>query len=211
MTTQRFRNVITSIDELTQLLGSPSESTVKKQLAALDEHMTAFIASSPFLLLGTADAGGCCDVSPRGGLPAAACAGDPHTVFIPDWKGNRLADSLRNIIQTGRAGMLFMAPGVGETLRVNGRACVTRDEDVLALLAERGRQPQLAIAVEVEECFFQCGKALIRSKLWEWSAGQTAPPAFDFASVLIDQIQMKNLDVETLRQQIEESYRRRLY
>ena len=156
-----------SADELEGLIGSPSELAVKKRLDQLDEHMKTFIAESPFLLLGTVDRRGRCDVSPRGDGFGLARVLDPKTLVIPERRGNRRADSLRNILETGRVGLLFLIPGKGETLRVNGRACVIRDEEVLAPLAVEGKLPLVGIAVEVEECFLQCAKAMIRSKLWE--------------------------------------------
>ncbi|MDA1014540.1 MAG: pyridoxamine 5'-phosphate oxidase family protein [Planctomycetota bacterium] len=211
MSIDQFKRIVTSADELTELLGSPSESGVKKQLSELDDHMKSFIAASPFLLLGTVSRDGRCDVSPRGDLPDVGKVLDSRTLVIPDWKGNRRVDSLRNIIETGRVGLLFLTPGLGETLRVNGRACVIRDDDVLASMSKLGKQPLLGIGVEVEECFFQCAKALIRSTLWEWSAEHSDPPPFDFAEILVDQTKIKGLEVEPLRQQIEESYKDRLW
>ncbi len=211
MSIDRFQRVVTSADEVTALLGSPSESGVKKQLSELDDHMQRFVAHSPFVLVGTVGSDGRCDVSPRGDLPAVGTVLDPGTLAIPEWKGNRRVDSLRNIIQTGRVGLLFMTPGLGETLRVNGRACVLRDDDVLASLSKQGKQPLVGIGIEIDECFFQCAKALIRSRLWEWSADRAEPPSFDFASILVDQTKIEGLEVEPLREQIEESYRDRLY
>ncbi len=184
---------------------------MKKQLAELDDHMMAFIAASPFLLIGTVGGDGRCDVSPRGDMPPVGKVLDSRTLAMPEWKGNRRVDSLRNIIETGRVGMLFMTPGLGETLRVNGRAFVIRDDDVLASMSKNGKQPLVGIGVEVDECFFQCAKALIRSKLWEWSAENLDPPPFDFAKILVDQTKIEGLEVEPLRQQIEESYKDRLY
>jgi uncharacterized protein len=211
VTIERFKRIVTSPDELTELLGSPSESGVKKQLSELDDHMKTFIAASPFMLLGTVGSDGRCDVSPRGDLPDVGKVLDSRTLAIPEWKGNRRVDSLRNIIQTGRVGLLFMTPGLGETLRVNGRAWVIRDDDVMASLSKQGKQPLVGIGVEVDECFFQCAKALIRSRLWEWSAEDSDPPPFDFAEILVDQTKIEGLEVEPLREQIEESYRDRLY
>jgi len=211
VSTNRFQSIVTSADELTELLGAPSESGLKKQLSELDRHMETFIAASPLMLLGTVGSDGKCDVSPRGDIPAVGKVLDPRTLVIPEWKGNRRVDSLRNIIQTGRVGLLFLTPGLGETLRVNGRAWVIRDDDVLASLSNQGRQPLVGIGVEVDECFFQCAKALIRSKLWEWSVEHSEPPAFDFARILVEQTKIAGLEVEPLREQIEESYRDRLY
>lgn len=117
MTIERFQRIVTSADELTDLLGSPSEGGIKKQLSELDDHMKTFIATSPFLLLGTVGSDGRCDVSPRGDMPDVAKVLDSRTLAIPEWKGNRRVDSLRNIIQTGQVGLLLLTPGLGETLR----------------------------------------------------------------------------------------------
>jgi PPOX class probable FMN-dependent enzyme len=180
---------------------------LRKQLAQLDKHMQAFVACAPFILLGTVDSGGNCDVSPRGELPGAVTVLDERTLVIPERPGNRRADSLRNIIQTGRVGLLFLVPGIGETLRVNGFACVMRDEDVLASMSNNGKTPVVGIGVEVEECYFQCAKALIRSRLWE--ARDSAD--FDLAQVLVEQTCIEGQTVESLKLQIESSYRDRLY
>lgn len=207
----RFRNTIANAAELESLIGLPSELVIKKQLAELDDHMQAFVARAPFLLLGTVGKSGLCDVSPRGDVPSAATVLDARTLAIAERPGNRRADSLRNIIETGRAGLLLLVPGVGETLRINGRASVLRDEDVLASLAIHGKQPVVAIGVEVEECYFQCAKALLRSKLWDPVTRGRQGGEFEFARVLIDQTRIEGQCVEALQQQIEISYRDRLY
>src|SRR5262245_12476144 len=157
--TPRFRSILADTAELQALIGLPSELAVKKQLAELDQHMRDFVARSPFLLLGTIGTDGRCDVSPRGDVPAAATVLDARTLVIAERPGNRRADSLRNIIATGQVGILLLVPGVGETLRINGRACVLRDEEILASLAISGKPPLLGIGVEIEECYFQCAKA----------------------------------------------------
>ena len=211
MNTERFRNVVTCTEELTALIGTPSELVIKKQLSALDAHMKAFIAESPFLLLGTVGKEGHCDVSPRGDAPGIATVLDSKTLLIPDRRGNRRADSLRNILETGQIALLFMIPGMGETLRVNGKACVIRDEEMLASLAVDGKKPVVGIAIEVEECFLQCAKALLRSKLWETSieAHKSSLPCF--AEILIDQTKIEGQTVEELDKLIEESYANNLY
>ena len=134
---------------------------------------------------------------------------DPGTLIIPERTGNRRADSLRNILETGRIGLLFLIPGLGETLRVNGRACVFRDDDLLATLTTNGKQPLVGIGVQVEECFLQCAKALIRSQLWRGIEKHTSLPTF--AQILMDQTQVDGHTVESLQQAIEESYAQRLY
>lgn len=209
MSLDRFERVVRSAEELAALIGQPSELVIRKQLAALDAHMQAFVARAPLLLLGTVGADGRCDVSPRGELPAAAVVLDERTLVIPERPGNRRADSLRNILQTGQVGILLLVPGIGETLRINGRACVMRDEEVLSRLAHQGKVPVAGIGVAVEECYFQCGKALIRSRLWE--RGGPDCGGFDYAQVLIDQTCLTGQTAEELGKQIEASYRERLY
>ena len=211
MNFEHFQKRITSAAELETLIGSPSELVIKKQLSQLDDHMKAFIAEAPFVLLGTAGGDGRCDVSPRGDLPSVTKVLDSRSIVIAERPGNRLADSLRNIIETGQIGLLFLVPGMGETLRVNGRACVLRDEEVLATLAINGNQPIVGIGVDVEECYFQCAKALIRSKLWESYAERPDATPRHFAKMLIDQTGIEGETVESLGRQIEESYHDRLY
>jgi uncharacterized protein len=163
---------ITTVEELRALLGEPHPATPRKLLTALDETAAGFIARSPFLVLGTADAAGNHDVSPKGGAPGFVAIEDPHTLLIPDSKGNKLLFGLQNILETSRVGVIFMVPGTDETLRVNGTAELAADPALLARLAASGSAPQLAIRIAVRECFFHCAKALIRSQLWKpesWS------------------------------------------
>ena len=212
MDKHHFHSLVNSAEELTALIGTPSELVYKKQLSELDQHMTNFIAESPFLLLGTVGRDGSCDVSPRGDSFGLAQVLDSRTLVIPERRGNRRADSLKNIIETGRVGLLFMIPGTGETLRVNGKACLIRDEAILTPLAANGKIPLIGIVVEVEECFLQCAKAIIRSKLW------AAPPAEGrkssvpcLAEILVSQTNIEGQTVEELNRQIEDSYANNLY
>ena len=207
----RFQHLVTTTAELREIVGVPSELSLKKERHELDSHMTRFIAASPFVLLGTVGRDGTCDVSPRGDAIGVARVLDPRTLAIPDWSGNRRTDSLRNIIETGRAGLLFLIPGLGETLRVNGRACITQDEVLLAELAVNGKQPKLAIGFAVEECFLQCAKALIRSQLWHRTAEGPAAAMPCFAEILMDQTKLEGQTVEALQKSIDESYANRLY
>ena len=208
---ERFQKRITSIDQLTSVIGTPSELVIRKQLPELDEHMISFVVNSPFVLVGTVGSDGRCDVSPRGDVPLVAKVLDSKTLMIAERWGNRRVDSLRNIVETGRVGLLFLIPGSGETLRVNGRACVFLDADLLASMSMQGKQPVAGIGVEVEECYFQCAKAIIRSKLWQDPDEQSRLKPIDFAGILIDQTKIEGQTVEALRQQIAESYRDRLY
>ena len=165
--TQRFQNVVTSKEALREIYGEPTEIVIKKQLAELDRHAQTFIARSPFALLGTSGVSGRCDVSPKGDGPGFARILDPQTVMIPDRRGNRRIDTLQNIVDNPHVGLLFLIPGVNETLRVNGSAILVRDEDLLESLAVEGSRPNVAIVITVEECFFHCPKAFLRAQLWD--------------------------------------------
>ena len=160
---------VTSADEIHDLLGEPAEIVRRKKIARIDRHCRAFIARSPFALLATAGRDGSVDASPRGGQAGfVEVADDGAILTFGDAKGNRLADSSRNIIDTGRAGLLFLIPGLGETLRVNGRAHLTRNPDIRARhAADAARLPPLAVVIEVEEAFLHCAAAMLRSHLWQ--------------------------------------------
>ena len=157
---------ITSLESLRALYDSARERSIKKQIAYLDPHCQRFISLSPFLVLGTCSAALQMDTSPRGGAPGFAKVVDEHTLLIPDAPGNNRLDSLENIIATGRVGMLFLVPGVDETLRVNGTAVLSTDASEIALCADEKRSPKLVIKVTVGEAYLHCAKALMRSNLW---------------------------------------------
>src|SRR5215207_7867986 len=163
----RPRQRIADIAALRELVGTPSERAVKKQLAALDVHCRAFIERSPFLLLGTSNREGRCDVSPKGDRPGFVCVLDAETLVIPDRLGNRRLDSLQNILENPHVGLLFLIPGMDETLRVNGTAFLTQDPAVLEPLAMDGKPPLLAIEVRVEEAFLHCARSFLRAHLWD--------------------------------------------
>ncbi len=207
----RFRDVVSTEAELREVIGEPSELVLRKQLPALDGHCRAFIARSPFVLVGTAGAGGRCDVSPRGDGPGFALVLDERTLLIPDRPGNRRVDGFRNVLENPHVGLLFVIPGMEETLRVNGRACIVRDADLLGRMAVGGKTPTLALAVEVEEAFLHCAKAFKRSRLWQ---AETWPDRADLPSLgkmLLDQVRLPDTTAETLDAAIEESYAKRLY
>jgi uncharacterized protein len=160
-----------TIDDLHTLRALyPSPRALRKQLNALDAHCVRFIALSPFVVLSTADGAGRMDASPRGGAPGFVKVADGHTLLIPDAPGNHRLDSLSNVVVSGRIGLLFMVPGVDETLRVHGRARLTRDAARLRPFADETRGPKLVIEVGVEEAYLHCAKAFMRSKLWSDAA-----------------------------------------
>ncbi|HWD60061.1 MAG TPA: pyridoxamine 5'-phosphate oxidase family protein, partial [Stellaceae bacterium] len=159
-------SIIEDIREIKQIYGEPMERTVKKQLPRLEKHSRAFIAMSPFIVMATCDAEGRCDASPKGDAPGFVTVIDDETLLIPDRLGNNRVDSIGNILQHPRVGLIFMVPGLRETLRVNGRAQITTDPELLAPTAVNGKLPRSGILVTADEVYFHCGKALIRSDLW---------------------------------------------
>jgi PPOX class probable FMN-dependent enzyme len=214
----RVRQPITSVDQLRELVGEPSERARQKQLARLDVYCRAFIARSPFLLMGTADASGRCDVSPKGDRPGFVLVPDDETLVVPDRPGNRRFDSLQNLMANPRIGLLFLIPGMSETLRVNGRAELARDDELLDQLAVDRKQPWLAIVVHVEEAFLHCGKAMLRSQLWDPTRHMPREELPSLSRMIQDQIRPPGIaDAEHERVvaaaecATEEGYRTQLY
>ncbi|HAA14355.1 MAG TPA: phosphohydrolase [Cytophagales bacterium] len=158
---------ITDIQSLRELYGLPGERASKKELAVLDRHMTDFVALSPFLVVSSYSAEGTVDASPRGGQPGWVTVLSENEVLIPDFKGNNRLDTLTNIVETGRIGLLFLIPGVNETLRINGKAVITLDSQYLEQCTYQNHPPKTCILVTVEQAFLHCAKALMRSQLWE--------------------------------------------
>jgi uncharacterized protein len=190
----RVQQPITSVDQLRELVGAPSERARLKQLARLDVHCRAFIARSPFVVMSTADGAGRCDVSPKGDRPGFVLLLDDETLVIPDRPGNRRFDSLRNITENPGVGLLFIIPGMDETLRVNGSAQLARDQELLARLAVDGKPPLLAIVVHVEEAFLHCGKAFLRSQLWDPARHMPRAELPTLSRMIQDQIRPPDVD-----------------
>ena len=157
---------ISSEAELREVIGSPQELVLSKISRRLNELTRQFVENSPFMCLATSAPDGSCDVSPRGDPAGFVRILDDRTLLIPDRPGNRIADSLRNILANPHVGLLFLIPGIGDTFRVNGRARLVAEEELLAASAVEGKVPKLGILVEIDECYTQCSKALIRSDLW---------------------------------------------
>jgi len=158
--------VITSLAELDALYDSPVPSSITKEIDHLTELHRAYVEASPFVLLATAGPGGL-DCSPRGDPAGFVRVADPRTLLMPDRRGNNRLDSLRNIVTDPRVGLLFLVPGIGVTLRVNGIAQLSTDPDLLASFEMDGKLPRTVIVVSVTNVYTQCPKALIRSHLWD--------------------------------------------
>jgi uncharacterized protein len=191
-TAAAFNDVISSIAQLREIVAEPRDAAVKKDIGVLDGHCRNLIAHSPFVLVATSGATGTCDVSPKGDTPGFVQVLDDHTLVIPDRPGNRRLDSFRNIIENPHAGLIFIIPGVDETLRVNGTAQIIRDAEILERCAVEGKRPQLAIAVTVQEAFIHCPKCFLRSKVWDTSTWRPRSELPSMAQIMVDQL---NVDV----------------
>ncbi len=206
-----FDQRITTMEELRELIPPPEAPAVNKDIDHLDGHCRAFIAHSPFLVIATADAAGRCDASPKGGPPGFVRVLDDHRLVVPDYPGNRRLDSWANVLASGRVQLIFFIPRILETLRVSGRACLTRDPAILTQLDDAGRTPKLALGVDVEVAFLQCGKSLKRSALWQperWPAIDAVPPA---ARIFADHIALPDITEEAAREHLARDYEHNLW
>ncbi|MBB4956196.1 PPOX class probable FMN-dependent enzyme [Agrobacterium vitis] len=157
---------ITTLEQLSEIYGPIKETSLAKEIPHLNEDYAALIKASPFLLLSTVGPDGT-DCSPKGDAPGFVQIIDRKTLAIPDRPGNNRIDNLKNIIRDGRISLLFMVPGMGETLRVNGRASITADDEMLHRFSVDGKLPRTVIVVTIESVYFHCSKAIVRSKLWD--------------------------------------------
>ena len=157
---------VSSEAELRDLLGEPAARSVTKERPRLHQRDREWLAASPFCLIATADAGGRCDVSPKGDPPGFTYIIDDRTIAIPDRPGNRRADGFRNVLANPYAGTIYLVPGRTETLRINGRARLLRDAPFLDEMVVKGNRPRLALVIDIETIFFHCAKAFMRSKMW---------------------------------------------
>ena len=153
--------------QLRDLIGRPAEIVCSKVTDRLNPLTRRYIERSPFLCIATSDPDGSCDLSPRGDPAGFVQVLDDVTLLLPERPGNRIADTLRNVLANPHVGLLFLVPGVTETFRVNGRASLTTDPELLAACAVEGKVPKLGILVDIDEAYTQCSKALLRSHLWD--------------------------------------------
>lgn len=203
---QAFDDVVTDLDQLGTLYRSPRPNVLAKVIDHLDDGCQRFIAASRFVAVGTVSSSGVGDVSPRGGPAGFVKVLDAHRIALPDLNGNNRLDTLRNIVQNPAVGLLFVIPGRGEALRVNGRAVVTTDGSILDQFTEEVRRPVTAIGVEVHTAFLHCAKAFRRGVMWDpdrWPAPDVAPSA---AAMFRDHLGLSDLTVETVEAQLEASY-----
>jgi len=199
--------IIQSEDELRAIIGEPSELVQAKLADRLNELTLQFIERSPFVCVATARPEGGIDVSPRGDPAGFVTVIDDHTLLVPERPGNKLADTLTNLLCDPRIALLFLIPGVGDTFRVNGTAVITDDEELLSASAVDGKLPRLGLLVSVTEAYTQCAKALIRSDLWnpERHVERSELPRH---GDILKRIRLPDLDVERHERERAERYAR---
>ena len=205
-----FEHRIETEEQLRALVPEPMPRAWAKAIDHLDEHCAALIGASPYVLLATTDGAGRCDVSPKGGPPGFVSVLDEHRLAFGDLTGNRRVDSWRNLLADDAVGLLFLLPGRDETLRVNGRGTLTTDPELLARLELRGRVPALALGVAVREAYLHCGKAGIRSTLWDPATWPDLDALPSPAEILRDHVE-DGRTLATVQSDLDESYATRLW
>ncbi|WP_284641463.1 pyridoxamine 5'-phosphate oxidase family protein [Paenibacillus silviterrae] len=206
-----FKETVRSEEELHALCGFPNEIVNHKTISRIDRHCRDFISRSPIVFVATSDASGCCDVSPRGDQAGFVHVIDDKHLLIPERPGNRRFDTLKNLLQNPGIGLIFLIPGLEETLRINGWACIVKDPELLEPLEAFGKRPVLGIGVEAEECYIHCAKALKRSHLWEpptWPEKESLPKP---AAIIADHAKKLGKTESQVAAAMQESYEKRLY
>jgi PPOX class probable FMN-dependent enzyme len=200
---------IETVEQLRQVYAAPSDMVIRKQLPALDRHCRRFIALSPFVVMGTSDGKGGQDVTPRGGAPGHVAILDDRRLALPDWPGNNRLDALTNMLERPKVGLLFMIPGVDETLRVNGSVEIRVDEDLLRRFETNGKLPRSVLVIGVEEAYLHCAKAFMRAKLWSAEAKVDRGVLPSGSQMIKDQL---SLDTPAIPQEeVAERYAKTLY
>ena len=200
---------ITTEAQLRELLGEPAAAAVAKERTSLDDVHRRWLAASPFCLVATSGADGSCDVSPKGDPPGFTLVLDDRTIALPERAGNRRADGFRNILRNPHVGLVHLLPGRGDTLRINGRARLVRDDALLDRMVEKGHRPLLAMVVDVEQVFFHCAKAFLRSGLWDPATWQ--PDAVPSRARIAHQQERAGEDLADVERYYGEAYTAGLY
>lgn len=200
---------ITSADELRELLGQPGARAVAKDRRVLHELDRQWLAASPFCLIATSGADGSCDVSPKGDPPGFTLVLDDRTIAIPERPGNRRADGFHNILANPHVGLIFLVPGRSDTLRINGRAKLVRDAPWFDRMVVKGHRPQLAVVVEIEQLFYHCAKAFLRSDLWQPETWQ--PDALPSRAGVVKAVEAPEVELAELERHYGPDYLRTMY
>jgi len=206
----RFRDVVTSEEELRAVVGQPPERSVAKVVQIIDEYARRFIAHAPFVFVASAGAGGMLDVSPKGDPAGFVKVLDDKTLAIPDRLGNRRLDTFRNVLINPNIGLIFVIPGITYTLRVSGKAIIVRDPELRETLAIKGKLPDHVLVVEVLHVLSHCPKCMIRSGLWQPDAWPDTSELPSFAEMLVAHGKLAET-VEEVQTIIDSGNRERLY
>lgn len=209
MTTSPSSYAIESIADLEALFGPVGEASIRKEVPYLHPHYQAVIKASPFAVLATAGAQGL-DVSPRGDPAGFVEVQDEHTLLLPERRGNNRVDSLRNIVADPRVALLFLVPGVGETLRVNGRATISVEPALLERFAMNGQLPKCVLVIAVETALFQCARAIVRSNLWQ-PVPPDAPRPVPTPGEMLEALTQASIDGANYDRDLPERQRTTLY
>lgn len=201
--------VVSTVAELRELVGAPSARVAAKVRTSLDDIDRQWLAASPFVMVATSDAAGRCDVSPKGDPPGATLVLDDRTIALADRPGNRRVDGFHNILANPQVGLIFVVPGRGDTLRINGRARLVRAAPFFDDMVVRGHRPQLVMLVDVDEVFFHCSKAFLRSKLWQPASWN--PAALPSRARIAHKLERPEDSLETLEAYYGPSYGDKLY
>jgi PPOX class probable FMN-dependent enzyme len=201
-------HTLTTVAQPEAVYGQSTERAVRKEIDHLNEDYRAFVEASPFIVLSSVGAGGT-DASPKGDAPGFVRILDERTLAIPDRPGNNRIDNLRNIVEDGRVSVLFIVPGVGETLRVNGTATISADPALLASFAVQDKLPRTVILVKLQSVYFHCSKALVRSKLWE--RAQEARPALPSTGKMLQRLTGGAFDGDAYDRELPERLKTTLY
>ena len=201
---------VTSEAELRRVLRPPNEATRSKILDHLDDQAMSFLAASPFAMLATVGEDGAIEVSPKGDAPGFIQVEDPRRVLIPERAGNNLAIGLLNILANGRAGVIAMLPGTGETLRFSGRAEIFDDPELLAPMSAPKRPALLALRIHVERAYFHCARSVLRAGLWDWETWP-APRRISFGAIIAARAPAGGPTAEAIDSSVAGAYAERLW
>jgi len=200
---------ITSEEQLREVVGHPSDAVANKVRTALTQEHRDWLARSPFCMMATAAADGTCDVSPKGDPAGFTLVLDDRTIAIPDRRGNKRTDGFRNVLANPHVGLVYLVPGRGDTLRVNGRATLLRDAPFFDDMVVKATRPVLALLVEVEQVFFHCPKAFMRSNLWQPETWD--PESLPSRARLVQAVERPADSIEELERYYGPEYAKSLY
>ena len=206
---RRFRDTITSEEQLRSVVGKPTERAAAKVIRVIDEHTRRFIAHAPFVFVASADADGMLDISPKGDPAGFVKVLDERTIAIPDRPGNRRIDTFRNVLKNPNVGLIFVIPGVTYTIRMSGKAIIVRDAELRADMAVNGKLPEHVLVIEISHVLSHCPKCMIRSGMWQPEAWRDTSNLPSFAEVLVAHARLGT--IEETQAVIDKGNRERLY